>query len=185
MQQPSSLQHASSRVLEFDLLRDLLRGYATSPLGQARVDALQPTADRNWIERQHRLTAEVRQYLRSGARFEFGGLLDATKLLEKARIQGVALEPNELREILAIADRADEWTAIAKNPPATMRAPEHAEGAGSPWPTVAELSRDIGDFTGLLRSFRNKIRPDGTLEDSASPALGQIRREIEKQRRHI
>ena len=172
-------------MLEFDQLRDLVRGYASSPLGHARVNALAPTADRNWIERQHRLTAEVRQFLKTGARFEFAGLLDVSKLLEKARIQGAALEPNDLRDILSVADRADEWTAIAKNPPATMRIPEHAEGTGSSWPAVAELSRGIADFTVLLRAFRNKIRPDGTLEDSASPELSRIRRDIERQRRYI
>jgi DNA mismatch repair protein MutS2 len=185
VQQPPPLTHASQHVLEFDQLRDLLRGYATSPLGHARVNTLQPTGDRDWIESQHRLTAEIRQYLKSGARFEFSGLLDISKLLDKARIQGASLEPNDLRDILTVADRADEWTAIMRNPPATMRAPEHAEGSSSPWPTVGELSRDIADFTPLLRAFRNKIRPDGTLEDSASPALSHIRRETEKQRRSI
>jgi DNA mismatch repair protein MutS2 len=185
VQQPPPLTHASQRVLEFDQLRDLLGGYATSPLGHTRVNTLEPTADRDWIERQHRLTAEIRQYLKSGARFEFGGLLDVSKLLDKARIQGASLEPNDLRDILTVADRADEWTAITRNPPATMRPPEHAEGSGSPWPAVAELSRGIADFAPLFRAFRNKIRPDGTLEDNASPALSQIRREIEKQRRSI
>jgi DNA mismatch repair protein MutS2 len=182
---PEPLARSSSRVLEFEQLRDLVRGYATSPLGHARVNALEPTTDRDWIERQHRLTAEIRQYLKSGARFEFGGLLDVTKLLDKARIQGASLEPNDLRDILAVADRADEWTAIARNAPSTMRPPEHAEGSGSLWPAVAELSRGIADFTPLLRAFRNKIRPDGTLEDNASPALSHIRREIERQRRAI
>ncbi len=33
--------------------------------------------------------------------------------------------------------------------------------------------------------FRNKIQPDGTLDDKASPELSRIRREIEKQRRSI
>ncbi len=185
MQQPSPLKNASARVLEFDQLRDLVRGYATSVVGQARIAALQPAADRDWIERQHRLTAEIRQFLKAGARFEFGGLLDVKRLLDKARIQGASLEPQEIRDVLTVADRADEWNAIARNAPNTMRPPAHAEGTGSPWPTVAELSRDIADFTPLLRAFRNKIRPDGSLEDSASPALSHIRREIEKQRRAI
>jgi len=182
---PVPLQHASSRVLEFEQLRDVVRGYASSQLGQGRVAALQPTSDRGWIEQQHRLTAEARQFLNTGARFEFSGLRDVSKLLDKARIRGAALETEELRNILAIADRADEWMTVAKNPPANMRAPAHAEGSGSSWPTVTDLSRGIGDFTELLRYFRNKILPDGTLDDHASPELGRIRREMEKQRRHI
>jgi len=182
---PVPLQHRSARILEFEQLRDVVRGYASSPLGQARVAVLQPTADREWIERQHRLTAEIREFLKTGARFEFSGLTDVRKLLEKARIQGAALETEELRNVLAIADRADEWTAVAKNPPSNMRPPAHAEGTGSQWPAVTELSRGIADFTDLLRALRNKFLPDGTLDDHASPELARIRREAEKQRRQI
>ncbi|MGZ4814883.1 MAG: endonuclease MutS2 [Terriglobales bacterium] len=182
---PQPLQHASSHVLEFEQLRDVVRGYASSPLGRARVAALEPTADREWIERQHRLTAEIREFLKAGARFEFAGLTDVRTLLEKARIQGAALEPEELRKVLAVVDRADEWTTVAKSPPSHMRAPAHAERTGSFWPTVSELSRQITDFTDLLQNFRNKILPDGTLDDHASPELARIRREMEKQRRHI
>jgi hypothetical protein len=50
---------------------------------------------------------------------------------------------------------------------------------------VHSLSSRIADFGEFLRSFRNKIQPDGTLEDKASPELARIRREIEKQRRAI
>ena len=47
------------------------------------------------------------------------------------------------------------------------------------------MSRTLADFTLLLRYFRNKILPDGTLDDRASPELARIRREIEKQKRTI
>ena len=50
---------------------------------------------------------------------------------------------------------------------------------------MAELSSGIIDFTEFLRAFRNKIQPDGTLEDRASPELARIRREIERQKRTI
>ena len=51
------------------------------------------------------------------------------------------------------------------------------------WNAVAQLSSGITDFTDFLRAFRNKIQPDGTLEDRASPELARIRREIERQKR--
>ena len=50
---------------------------------------------------------------------------------------------------------------------------------------MAQLSSGITDFTDFLRTFRNKIQPDGTLEDRASPELARIRREIERQKRTI
>ena len=55
----------------------------------------------------------------------------------------------------------------------------------SDWHGVRALSDQIVDFTEFLRGFRNKIQPDGTLEDKASPELARIRREIERQRRSI
>src|SRR5882762_4993975 len=173
---PVPLAHASARVLEFESLRDLLRTYTSSPLGAERVATLAPTADRAWIEQQQRLTAEIREFRRVGGRFEFSGLLNVAPLVEKSRIAGAALETTEIRDVILVIDRAAEWSQIVVSPPATMKAE---------WKAVSGLSTRIVDFTEFLRGFRNKILPDGTLEDRASPQLAGIRREIEKQRRTI
>jgi DNA mismatch repair protein MutS2 len=172
----SSLLHSSARVLEFDSLRQLLRGYASSPLGQARINALAPSVDRQWIETQQQLASEIREFRRVGGRFDFSGLIEIGPLVEKSRITGAALETIEIRDVVLDVDRAAEWREIALNPPAAMR---------SEWREVKNLSQQIVDFTDFLRSFRNKIQPDGTLDDKASPELARIRREIEKQRRSI
>jgi DNA mismatch repair protein MutS2 len=86
------------------------------------------------------------------------------------------LEALEIRDVINIVDRAAEWREIAFNPP---------QGMKSNWAAVRELSSGIADFADLLRGLRNKILPDGTLDDKASPQLANIRREIEKQRRSI
>jgi DNA mismatch repair protein MutS2 len=170
------LSHTSARALEFDSMREILRAYAFSPLGQAKIAALAPSGDGVWIERQQQLTTEIREYLRVGARFEFSGLLDPTALVEKAHIEGAALDTAEIRDIVLVVDRADEWRHIAQQPPSQMKLEFAA---------VAELSSALADFTELLRFFRNKILPDGTLDDRASPELARIRREIERQKRLI
>jgi len=171
-----SLIHNSARVLEFDALRGLLLAYASSPLGQARIAALSPSTDSPWIEEQQQLTEEVREFRRVGGRFDFSGLLDVTTLLAKSHIAGAALETTEIRDVVLVVDRAAEWREIALHPPANMR---------SEWNRSATLSASVIDFTEFLRFFLNKIEPDGTLEDRASPELVRIRREIEKQRRGI
>ena len=173
---PQPVQHTSSRLLEFETLRELLAGYTSSPLGQRRVAELQASLDRSWIENQQTLTTEVREYRRVGGRFEFGGLPEVEQLLEKSRISGAALETTEIRDVVLIADRATEWREIVKQPPAAMR---------SEWSAVVALSAGIGDFSEFLRVFRNKILPDGTLDDRASTELSRVRREIEKQKRTI
>ncbi len=173
---PHPVAHTSSRLLEFEILRDLVAGYASSPLGQRRIAELLPSLDHDWIQTQQRLTTEVREYRRVGGRFEFAGLPEVKKLIEKSRIAGAALETTEIRDIVLIADRGAEWREIVRQPPAAMR---------SDWSAVNALSAGIQDFTAFLRVFRNKILPDGTLDDRASPELSRVRREIEKQKRQI
>src|SRR2546430_17715932 len=116
----SGLIHNSAGVLEFDALRDLLRGYASSPLGQTRITTLAPSTDAARIAGQQALTAEVREFRRVGGRFEFSGLLDIAKLLRKSRIAGTVLEATEIRDVLLLVDRAAEWREIAKHPPGSM-----------------------------------------------------------------
>lgn len=170
------LIHSSSQVLEFDALRLLLRGYASSPLGQKRIATLKPSTDRDWIESQQELASEMQEFRRVGGRFDFSGLIEIDSLVKKSRIAGAVLETTEIRDVLLVVDRAAEWREIALHPPAAMR---------SEWKGVRELSGQIVDFTEFRRWFRNKIQPDGTLEDKASPELARIRREIERQRRGI
>ena len=170
------MQNSSERVLEFDQFRQLLAAYTASPLGRERVLQLMPSCDRLWIERRQQITEELRGYLRAGGSFDFHGLLDPSPLIDKSRIGGAALEITEIRDLLLVADRAAEWREIALHPAANIEAQ---------WQAVRELSLDIADFTPLLRYFRNKILPDGTLDDRASPELARLRRDIEKQKRAI
>ena len=170
------MANSSARVLEFDALRELVRGYGVSDLGLARASQLQPCLDLGWIRNQQLLTSEIREFRRVGGSFDFAGLIDVSRLLDKSRIAGAVLEALELRDVIAIVERASEWRAIAINPP---------QGMKSDWTAVRELSSGIADFADLLRSLQNKILPDGTLDDKASPQLANIRREIEKQRRGI
>ncbi len=172
---PQPLTHTSASVLEFDAFRELLRGYAQSELGRTRIGELVPRADREWIEREQQLAGEIREYIRAAGRFDFGGLTDSTKLIQKARIRGAALEIDEIRTILLLAQRAAEWRDIIIAPP-VMR---------EPWTAVEQLSGAIADFREFLRYFSNKLLPDGSLDDRASSELNRIRREIEKQRRTI
>src|SRR5271163_1245356 len=173
---PNPVTHASARLLEFETLRALLAGYASSPLGQRRIAELLPSLDRAWIEKQQQLTTEIREYRRVGGGFEFAGLPEVGELIEESRIIGAAFETTEIRDIVLVAGRASEWREIVRQPPAAMR---------SDWAAVRTLSDGIADFSAFLRVFRNKILPDGTLDDRASPELSRVRREIERQKRQI
>src|SRR5205809_7559457 len=125
------MEDSSAGVLEFAGLRDLLRGYAASDLGRAKVAALAPSIDLDWIQNQPQLTSEVREFRRAGGNFNFAGLLDISPLLDKSRISGTALEGLEVLSVISTVDRATEWREIAFNPP---------QGMKQEWAAVRQLS---------------------------------------------
>jgi DNA mismatch repair protein MutS2 len=175
---PSPLLEASDSALEWPRLRDHIADRTISPLGRAWVLALNPSADLTWIEEQQQRTAELRTMLARGGNFEFGGLFDPTVLLNKARIDGAALESTEIRDLLTVVERVAAWRNIIAPP---------SNGTRYDWPSIAELSSPLRDhdLAPLLRLLRGKIEPDGSLNDDASPELRRIRRAIERQHRSI
>src|SRR5258708_36760338 len=117
---PHGLIHNSATVLEFDALRDLLRGYTSSPLGQAKIAGLAPSTDSSWISEQQELAGEMREFRRVGGRFDFSGLLDVTRLLAKARIGGDTIGILENRSVLGAVDSAEKKHERALTPPASQ-----------------------------------------------------------------
>ena len=140
--------------------------------------ALEPSADLGWIENQQRRTDEWRGFLTRGGSFDFHGLIDPTNLLEKARIDGSALEALEIRDLLEVVERVAAWRNLLHD--------STAESLRS-WPGIAGLSEPLlgYDLSGLLRVLRGKIEADGSLSDDASPELRRIRRAMERQHRAI
>jgi DNA mismatch repair protein MutS2 len=174
---PSPLAEASSVALEWPRLRVTIAGHATSPLGRAWVQALEPCADRAWIEAQQQRTGEIRDLLTGGGSFEFHGLFDPTDLLDQARLEGAALEAQEINTLLTVVERIAAWRTLMISP----------TGRALSWPGIAGLSAALveHDFAPLLQALRGKIEPDGSLSDDASHELRRIRRAMERQHRAI
>lgn len=172
------LNEISAAALEWPRLREHLAGCTQSPLGRARVLALEPSRDLAWIEHAQQLTAELRLFLIAGGSFGFGGLFDAEAMLDKSRIPNAALEPLELRRIAELAEHIADWRVLIAEPPDYMQ---------DRWPTVTQLSQPVlaSNFYKLLQLVSGKIEPDGSLSDNASPALAAIRRAAERQHKAI
>ncbi len=168
----------TSAALEWDKFVALLGSSTQSALGRAWIEALTPSADREWMERQHRLVEEMRALAAAGGMPQLRALIDPSGLLARARIEGVALEAEEIRALLALAEEIAAWAELMKSPP---------ESAKERLAELTELSRDLlgVSLRPLIGGMREKILPDGTLADDASPELRRIRREMERQRRAI
>jgi DNA mismatch repair protein MutS2 len=178
MEDVTPLRETSAVALEWNRLRDHLAGRTQSPLGRARVLALEPSRDLQGVERAQQITAELRLFLGAGGTLAFGGLFDADALLDKARIPNAALEPLELRRIAELAEHIADWRNLIAEPPDYI--------AGK-WPAVTALSQPViaANFFRLLQLISGKIESDGTLADSASPELARIRKAMDRQHKAI
>jgi DNA mismatch repair protein MutS2 len=167
----------SSDLLEFEELREVLRRFVPSPLGQAVLDDLTPTDDRAEAEECLAETAEALAYLDriraakddGPSRLRFSGLADVRQSAEKVRIEGAVLDGVELFELAAALSRAAEARAAL----------ESTSGR------LAARAARIGDLRPVLEAIEGKLLPDGTVADDASPELARLRRERSRQQRAI
>jgi DNA mismatch repair protein MutS2 len=174
---PSPVVDADFAALEWEPLVALVAGFAASPVGHDAILSLRPSTDEEWITRQHQLTGEVRLLLEEQISIPVGGLFDPTQHAAKAQIPGAALEANELQAIARLANDVASWQSLLQSPPARL--------VGK----MPGLSSISGALTGSLRplaeTIERTIQPDGSLADNASPELGRIRREQDRQQRLI
>ncbi len=174
---PSPVENADLAALEWDPLLALVAGFAASPVGRNAILTLRPSTDEAWIRHQHHLAGEVRLMLSEQLSIPLGGLFDPTELAAKARIPDVALEAKELQAIARLANDIAAWQALLQSPPARL--------VGR-LPALSHLSAELTQgLRPLAESIERKIQPDGSLAGDASPELGRIRREQERQQRLI
>src|ERR1019366_1774096 len=174
---PSPVEHADFAALEWEPLLGLVAGFAASPVGRQAILDLRPSTDEEWITRQHQLTGEVRLVLQEQVSIPLGGLFDPTQLAAKAQIPGSALEPGDLQSVARLANDVASWQALLQSPPARL--------VGR-LPGLSALSSALRtSLRPLAESIERTIQPDGSLADNASPELGRIRREQERQQRQI
>ncbi len=174
---PSPVENADLAALEWEPLLGLIAGFASSPVGRAAILALRPSSDEEWIAGQHQLTGEVRLILGEQISIPLGGLFDPTQLAAKAQIPDAALEAAELQAVARLANDIASWQSLLQSPPVRLVGKLPGLAARS-----AALTTSLRP---LAESIERKIQPDGSLADDASPELGRIRRDQERQQRLI
>ncbi|RZU41762.1 endonuclease MutS2 [Edaphobacter modestus] len=179
---PSPLAETSSIALEWPRLREHIASRTFSPLGRTWVLALEPSGDLAWINSQQQRTEEMRGLFSAGVSFDFHGLFEPTDLLDKARIEGSALDPLEILSLVTVVERIVAWINLIF--PSTSASQTQMQAATPGITQLSALLREQ-DLVPLLRQLHGKIEPDGSLSDDASPELHRIRRAIDRQHRAI
>ncbi len=208
MPEPEAIRRAldpfSLEALELPAVIEMLSGFLSGPISAPLLARVGPQTDLQKIQRDLELAREAREYLREGARPGLGGLIEPTPLLEKLRIEGLILAAPEILALVDVARAAlDLYRTFAQKVSQTGDAAGvgaglrddlgqarrrdvmgRGPGRDSNGPThtsrLADLAGGIPDFRALVADLSGKISPDGTLDSSASPELGRVRRHIDR-----
>jgi DNA mismatch repair protein MutS2 len=173
----SEMPFTGLEALEWEQAHALVARSIASPAGAEEVAHVAPSIDRARIEHDLAEAGEAMEYLRAAGRggalrINFNGLPDVAQSVLKLRIEGAALDPREIFELIVFLDRAaDAKSSLA--------------AAAERFPLLGAYAGRIGDFRQVLREVSGKIQADGSVLDSASPHLNRIRRDIEKQKKAI
>jgi DNA mismatch repair protein MutS2 len=166
------MKHTSGEILEFEQLKRLVGRYILGPLGRAELEKLEPVTDRAGLENRLAELTEAIEFARVNERLKLGGLSDVTESVQKLRIEGAGLDGKEIAGLSAFLERAAEVRSALSS-------------EGTRFPLLNGRAESLADFRPLLREVGGKVMGDGSVADTASVALNRLRRDIEKQQRHI
>ncbi len=160
----------SLRLLEWPRVLDQIAGYCLNGPAAEGVRRRRPYVRLEPIELQWRLADELRPLGEAG---RWPPLLDAAPLLELLeRPQPLQLSGGDLVMVAAAAGGLDELR-------------EFFARARAACPTWGEAAAGLAVFSGLNGEIRRALDRDGRLRDTASPALGRLRRSAAGQERAV
>ena len=160
----------STGTLEFQGVVELLRGFLSGSIGAPLLDSLAPHVQIDIIRRDLERAGEAREYLRENQRASFASLKDPRPIFEKLAVEGEACTAFEILALLELARTSRDVHDLLSQ---------------APFRQLESLAIGLADFRNLVADLEDKILPDGSVDSSASAALGRIRRSIERLRADI
>src|SRR5215813_9910953 len=163
----------SFAILEYGPLLALVRRYTQTARGAMRIEELRPLDDPNDLQQALAKLTETVGLRQRGVEFSFNAVEDPNPTLARLRIEGTALDPLSILQLTRICEQA-----------LAARSGIQAERDASPllWRLVSSLP---GELNSVVARIKNKILPNGELDDRASPELSRIRQDISHLRSQI
>ncbi|MDR0786372.1 MAG: endonuclease MutS2 [Gemmatimonadota bacterium] len=159
-------------VLEFAEALELVAGYAASGLGGDAVRALQPRSTLGAVRDELAVVAEGMALSTREGGWRMPTFPDLRAPLSRLGLEGYAWDGPTLR-LAATLILAARTTRLLISPLA------------GDLPGLASAAEPLQAFPGLAEQVDRAIAEDGSVRDSASPALGKIRRELQGARARI
>jgi DNA mismatch repair protein MutS2 len=164
--------HAGAlKALEFDRIVAVIRGFAQTPAGEARLRALHPSTDPATVARALAATSETVRFL-SVAPIAVQAPPELETVLEALAVEGRPLEPLELVALASFLTSVETTCAAIRR-------------ARSSFPILQAVADRTASFEREITDIRRKIDPSGEVLDDASPELRSIRDRLRRQRARL
>ncbi len=160
-------------ALEFDKLKNLLKRYTVSELGNARVDQLAPSDSLDTVRNLLKLCTEVKTFQQQSGDIPLNGLTDIGQTLRQASLSGAILEPEAFLNVEKVAELPSRIKKKFNN--------QDRED----FPRLLYIVDSLPIFDEIVKVISNCISPEGTVLDRASSELRAIRRKLIKSRENI
>lgn len=147
--------------LEFDSLKRLVQGYASSSLGKEAISSLEPLTDPEAIAAGIAEVNEAISYLNRYSRFSLGGVGDIAPLLSRAEEQSF-LDGQSLLLVLQTIDATQQIRA-------RLIAADEID-------IIKRYAKRLFDGSSLAKRIRRAIDEGGEVRDDASPKLRELTR---------
>src|SRR5215471_15703818 len=162
------------KTLDLRALVALLARHVQTPLGRRRALDLLPSADRERIIIDLDRTTECTNYLATGGTFGLSDIEDPEGPLAELNVAGTRLEPLQILALQRLIAAGMDVREQFSDPEVRSR-----------YPQLTSIASQMPDIRRILSGIRGKILPNGEIDDSASPVLRKIRREINERRNRI
>ncbi len=163
----------SARVLEFPRVLDMLAQRCQYSVAGERAHDIGPTSDVDRVRYLLGVTRESTGLLSRSPSFSVGGVRDIRDVIERSRL-GVLLTPGDLRETLDTIQSA-----------AALRRTFFQNDWEVDFPLLAEFTEAVALLPALEADLSRTVGSRGEILDSASPQLGDIRREVRVAHRRL
>ncbi|WP_079516593.1 endonuclease MutS2 [Rossellomorea marisflavi] len=155
------------KTLEFDKIKELLKEYAASALGLAKVTSLTPSVDYVEILALHEETDEAMTILRLKGHAPLGGIFDIRPHVKRAQIGGM-LSPAELVQVASTIRASRKLTRFV----------EELKEEEVEIPLLQEKMESVTPLPHLEQEIRQVVDENGGILDSSSDSLRNIRTQL-------
>lgn len=158
--------------IKFDKIRQLVKSYCLSDMGRELVDKMNFSSDSSYISEQLKETHEFMNILQVEDSFPGNHFRDARPFLQKIRVEGLFLE---IAEMVALKLSLESLSAIVR----------FFKGKEERYPILSAKAGCIHLFPFVQQRLDTIVSKHGTIKDTASPELNDIRHRLQRKQAGI